>query len=79
MEIVVEVKVILDRAQNPEDAEEILYKALDAHRNGNAHSNDEKFQDAAMQDVAEKLKHTYKQMFTTMLQEIFEELDKEYE
>ena len=73
------IKIQLDKGQTSFDAEETLYKALRSQRIGAAHPNEEEFPDPAMQDVADKVKSDYSKMFNRMLDEIFSELDKEYE
>lgn len=71
------VKVILEAGETPENSENLLFKALESQRTGEAHT--EAFPDPAMAHVAEVLQTQHKTMWDEMMREIFEELDGEYE
>lgn len=71
------VKFYLKKDEDKFQAEDKLYKALGIHRNGDIHE-DEKFVDPAMNDLENKLALEHKQIYSEMMQEIFDELDKEY-
>ena len=70
------VKITLEKGETIEQAEEKLYKALDSHRNGDLHTED--FTDPAMKDLIDKMLRMHDQTYQELLQEIFDELDKEY-
>ena len=69
------IQIELDADQTPDEAEEVLYKALSAKRDGSAHET-ETFLDPAMQDQAEKMKQVYTTSLGTMLAEIQQVLDE---
>lgn len=71
------VKITTDKGQTKEEAEELLYKALDSHRKGAQHS--EEFQDPVMSELYSKMKQNYGEIYDSMLEEIFKELDKEHD
>lgn len=71
------IKVYLEKNETPEEADDLLYKALEHHRSGEQHT--EGFTDPAMQDLAQKLEGKYADLYQQMLREIEEELDKEYD
>jgi phosphopantetheinyl transferase (holo-ACP synthase) len=68
------VRIELEKGETREDAKEALLKALNSQRNGSAHGD--QFPDPAMEYMANKLKKRYNEIWTEMLQEINEELDK---
>lgn len=70
------VKILLDKNETIEDIEESLFKALDFHRQGGVHT--EEFADPAMSDLNDQLVVEHEKMLAAMLEEIFNELDKEY-
>lgn len=71
------VKIEVDKGQTKEEAEEVLYKALDSQRTGAIHNQE--FQDPVMNELFHKLKDVYGSIHDDMLQAIFEELDKEHD
>lgn len=71
-----QVKIILGKNETMQEAEETLYKALDMHRNGDAHKED--FSDPAMRDVVQRMQSAHDKMYKEMMQEIEEVLDQEY-
>ncbi len=70
------IKILLDKNETPEEAEEILYKALNAQRNGDIHTED--FSDPAMVDVVSVMEKFHKDIYVDMMREIQEVLDREY-
>ena len=70
------IKILLDKNETPEEAEEILYKALNAQRNGDIHTED--FSDPAMVDVVSVMEKFHKYIYVDMMREIQEVLDREY-
>ncbi len=68
------VKIERDSDQTEDEAEELLFKALSAQRNGNAHTGDH-FPDAAMDHAANKMEVSYNKMLEDMLLEINGVLD----
>ena len=70
------VKIQVDKGQTQEEAEELLYKALDSHRKGAQHSED--FQDPVMDQLFAEMKENYGDIYDDMMQAIFAELEKEH-
>ena len=70
------VKIYLAPGETLRDAEDSLLKALNHHNSGDVHV--ETFQDPAMDSVADRMISAHTKIYNGMLQEIFEELDKEY-
>jgi hypothetical protein len=70
------VKIELNKGETPEEAEELLLKAFNAQRDGSLH--DGKFHDPAMEDLSLRLIQMHDEEQQKMLQEIIEELEKEY-
>lgn len=71
------VKVILEKGETKADADEALFKALNLHASGDIHVT-ESFEDPAMIDTTNVLKDKYEKIYADMIQEIFNELNKEY-
>jgi len=71
------VKITTDKGQSREEAEELLYKALDSHRKGAQHS--ESFQDPVMDELFEEMKRNYGDIYDSMLSDIFDVIEKEHE
>ena len=71
------VKILLEDGETTDQAEEKLYKALNSHRTGDIHTED--FEDSAMKHLADKMIEMHEQIYSELLQEVFEELDKEYQ
>lgn len=71
------IKIELDKGQAPEEAEELLYKALTAKRSVDVHT--EEFQDPVMEEAAQKMVNMHKQIWEESLEEILSILDEEYE
>jgi len=71
------VKIILDKDETIEEAQELLFKSLNYSRSGEAHEGDN-FYDAAMADLHNQLTETYENMFSDLINEIIEELESEY-
>ena len=71
------IKVILEKGEQEHEAEEKLYKALELHRNGNLHKED--YHDPAMVDLTNKINDLHKKELTSLLEEISELLDSEYQ
>jgi len=68
------VSIHLEKGETREEAEELLYKAVTAQRNGNIHTD--QFPDPAMEHMAEKMKKRYQEMLVDMVREINEEIDR---
>ena len=68
-------KIILEKNESRDEAEELLIKALESHRTGSSHT--EEFPDKAMEHIADILKGKHKDMFNEMLEDIFKLLDEE--
>ena len=71
------VKIELQKGETPEQAEELILKAFNAQRDGTLHSG--RFHDSAIQHLVDQLQELHGAEFQSMLREIFEELDKEYQ
>lgn len=71
------VKIIKDKNQSVEEAEELLHKALDSQRTGAQHS--EEFQDPVMSELFSEMRNNYGEIYDSMMDQIFAELDKEHE
>lgn len=71
------IKIILDKDQTKEEAEDLLFKALELHKNGEVHI-DESFDDAAMIDTENRLKTIHSKIYADMLEEINEALEEQY-
>lgn len=69
------VKIELDKNQTREEAEELLYKALDSHRKGAQHG--EEFQDPVMAELYSEMKANYGEIYYSMLDQINALIDKE--
>jgi hypothetical protein len=70
------VKIFLDKDETPEQAEDLLFKAMESQRNGDIHQDE--FSDPAMRDLLDRMQKIYKDSYDELLQEIMEALDKEY-
>ena len=71
------VKIYAEGDETPEQAEEALFKALSAQRNGDAHLN-ESFDDPAMVDLSRRLAEEHKKIYQDLVQEINDAIDEEY-
>jgi hypothetical protein len=71
------VKIFLDENETIQDAEESIFKALNHHSSGDVHSHHQ-FQDPGMQSIADRMEDIHSKIYQDMMNEIFEELDKEY-
>lgn len=71
------VKIFLEPGETTQDAEDLLFKALNHHNTGEVHSS-HSFQDPAMVSVAHKMESIHSKIYQEMLEEIFEALDKDY-
>jgi hypothetical protein len=70
------IKVELKKGETIRSVEELMFKALEAQRTGDVHT--EKFEDPAMDDLVMKMAEAHKDMYQELLEEIFRELDAEY-
>jgi hypothetical protein len=70
------VKIFLNPGETLRDAEDSLLKAMNHHNSGEVHT--EGFQDPAMDHVADRMISAHSKIYQEMLQEIFEELDKDF-
>tara|TARA_R110000868_G_C10973188_1_gene771551 strand:+ start:86845 stop:87078 length:234 start_codon:yes stop_codon:yes gene_type:complete len=73
----VKVKIELKKGETKEEAEELLFKALDLHRTGEIHTR-ESFEDPAMLDISQRVAKVQEDIHAEMMAEIFEALDGEY-
>lgn len=71
------VRVELQGHETPEEAEETLFKALSAQRDGSIHR--EEFRDPAMRDLLARMQKIHADQFKALLQEIFEILEEEHQ
>jgi hypothetical protein len=72
-----ELKVLLADGETPEAAEEFIFKAFSAQRDGSIHQ--EEFHDPAMRDVLVRLQLMHEKQFQAMMNEIGQILDSEYQ
>jgi hypothetical protein len=72
-----DVKIILEKGETQQEAEEALLKALNSHSSGDIHFT-ESFEDPAMVDATHKMEKMHKDMYNEMIREINEALDDEY-
>lgn len=72
-----EIKIQLQKGETPEQVEDLLFKAFEQQRNGETHG--EEYSDPAMRDVMNLMENEFKKQQDLMMQEIFEELEKEYQ
>lgn len=70
------VKIFLDKDETPEQAEDLLFKAMEAQRNGEIHQDE--FSDPAMRDLLDRMQKLYKDNYEEVIQEIMKALDEEY-
>lgn len=73
----VNIDIKLQKGQTPEEAEELLYKALAFQRSGDIHGDE--FLDPVMQDASQKMIKMHEKVWTDSLNEILALLDEEYE
>ena len=69
------IKIILSKNETIEEAEEKLFKALNAQRSGEIHTED--FHDPAMRSVVQKMINLHSQMINKAIKDIEKELDGE--
>ena len=67
------IKIELDKNQSREEAEEILYKALNSQRTGAQHS--EEFQDPVMNELYHQSVDFYGDLYEDMIAEIIKVLE----
>lgn len=72
------VKIILDKDETQEEAENMLLKALTSHVNGDIHVK-ESFEDPAMIDAWNRLSKLHDDVYKDMIAEINDALDSEYQ
>lgn len=70
------VKIILDKGETPEQAEDLLLKAFEAKSNGDMHTED--FSDPAMQDALQRMIQIQEDNYQALIQEVIQALDEEY-
>lgn len=70
------VKIVRPKNMSSLEAEELIYKALDFNRSGDAHEDG--FLDPAMNHLAALMQEEYKLMIDNINREIDEELDGIY-
>lgn len=69
------VKIYLEPHETPEDAEEMLKKALQHHEAGKEHK--QAFHNPAARDVFNKLIKEHEKTWKKMMDDIFEVIDKD--
>lgn len=72
-----EVKIFLEPGEDEVDAQNALIKALDLQASGDTHLK-ESFEDPAMVDISDYMKKVGEDIYEEMIEEINNELDKEY-
>lgn len=70
------VKIELKKGETPEQAEDLLLKAIESQRNGDVHG--EEFSDPAMSNLVDLMLKLHEKEYALMLQEINEALEQEY-
>lgn len=68
-----QAKIILEKNETPEEAEEFLLKALGAQHRGDTHSH--AFPDPGIDHVSESMKRKHAEMMERLLKEISEILE----
>lgn len=71
------VKILLEPGETELDAHEALSKALEIHNNGDTHVK-ESFEDPAMIHLSQRMDKIHEMIYKDMVQEIIDELDKEF-
>lgn len=71
------VKIELKKNETPEQAEELLFKALESQRNGEIHGGEE-FSDPAMSHLLDRMELMHKEMYEEALREIIQVLEEEH-
>ncbi len=71
------VKIILEKGETELDAHIALSKALDLQNSGDIHMR-ESFDDASMIDTSQQMTKMHDDIYTDMIQEIQDELDREF-
>lgn len=70
------VKIELKKGETPDQAEELIFKAFSAQRDGSIHK--EEFHDPAMRDMLVRLQTLHADQFKALIDEIGMILEKEY-
>lgn len=70
------VKIIVEKGETPDEAEEKLYKAMNSHRTGDLHTED--FSDPAMKDLVQQMQKKHEDLYIDMMRDIMDLLDEEY-
>lgn len=70
------IKVILEKGETPEQAENLLFKAFEAQRTGEIHQDE--FNDPAMRDLILRMEAKFKEEHDAMIQEIIQALEEEH-
>ena len=71
------IQIFLDKDETPEQAEDLLFKAIESQRNGELHQDE--FSDPAMKNALDRMEKIYKDNYAELLQEIMQALDEEYD
>lgn len=71
------VKILLDKGETVEEAEQDLIKSLSFQSSGDVH-DEEQFNDPAMNEISDKILAMHEAQYQKMLQEIFETLNEDY-
>lgn len=72
----VTINIVLPDGVDELDVDNFMFKALNQQVNGDVHG--ESFDDPAMISVAQRFEELHDRQYQEMLQEIFNELDKDY-
>lgn len=71
------LKILLEKGETLQEAEDLIFKALNHHNNGDVHSSHQ-FEDPAMVSVSERMEEIFKKINAEMMQEINEVLDEDH-
>lgn len=70
------VKILLEKSETPEQAEDLIFKAFESQRNGETHN--EEFNDPAMVDLINRMQMLHESEYELMMQEIAAVIDEEH-
>ena len=72
-----DVKIGLHKGETPDQAEELIFKAFSAQRDGSIHK--EEFHDPAMRDLLARMLDLHEDQFKALIAEIGDILEAEYQ
>lgn len=70
------VKIGLKKGETPDQAEELIFKAFSAQRDGSIHR--EEFHDPAMRDLLSRMVKLHEDQFQDLINEVGDILESEY-